>query len=419
MKYFGTDGIRGKVNKTLFVDTAFRVGKALHIFACKEIVLGYDSRSSNKMLAYALASGAMSVGINVIMVGVASTPSIVYYSYIKNLVGVIITASHNPYEDNGIKIVSNGEKIKETMEQKIEEVIDSDYTTYGSFGMEIDCSDFMYLYLTFLKSLSIDSSDRIAIDCSNGATTDFARMLFPKAQFIGCTPNGTNINLNVGSTHIFHLQKYVLTNNLSYGFAFDGDGDRIIMVDSIGRIYGGDAIAYLLIKYFKDTNQLKHNLVATTIMSNLGVVKAINALGIEVLETAVGDRNISTCAKENDLSIAWESSGHIILPDLVPSGDGIIIALMIQRIIAYYDKPIEALFSISLYPEVSYTIPLSEISKKKEEVDCKIKELKERYDGKIIIRESGTEPILRVYYSLKDSSRMEELRNEIEEYLRG
>ena len=411
MKYFGTDGIRGKVNKKLTVDIAFKVGKALKVFDCKTMVIGCDTRDSNVMLVSAVIAGAQSMGIDVYNVFVATTPQIIYYSYLKNIIGVIITASHNPYYDNGIKIVYKGKKLNSDVEKEIEDIIDKDDFNYCNYGKLLNCLDFESCYLTRFKDLKTDL--KIGIDCSNGASYDIASKIFTDAMIIGNNPNGKNINLDVGCLNIKHLKDYVVLNKLDIGFSFDGDADRLIVVDNEGRIYDGDDLAYIFSRYLKDIGKLNKNSIALTIMSNKGLVDKLNEIGISVIETPVGDKNLIKACEEFDLSLGSEVSGHIIFNDLYCCGDGLLNAYYLIKVLDYYNKPLKELVDYNKYYVVEKNININKINKTIAEIDNFIS----HYESKIIVRKSGTEDLLRIYVSDKDEVVMNLILSELMFYL--
>lgn len=405
MKYFGTDGIRGIPNKTLTNELVYKLGKALSILENKRVYIAFDTRISKDMIMCSLASGCMSMGLDVYVLGVLSTPALIYYSKLKNAIGVMITASHNPYVDNGIKIILNGRKLNELEEGKIEKYIENSVDFSNSIGRLFYDKQAQIEYVNFVLSKAHKSDFRIGIDCANGATYELAQKVFPRlvkvVKFIGCTPDGFNINEQVGSTNIHRLKDFVLTNKLDFGFAFDGDGDRVIAVDSNGEIIDGDKIIYILASHLKSHDRLKNNKVALTIMSDLGIINALNKIGISVDEVSVGDKYVYQDLIENDLSLGGESSGHIILLDQLNTGDGVLIATTLIEIFRKEGKVFQDyLKDVKSY--YSKTVNLRIDNKKdlvnNEKLDDKIKEIEEIFnqDCKVIVRPSGTEDLVRV-----------------------
>ena len=288
-KYFGTDGIRGRYNVELNNAMAFQVGQSLKdVLGTTRLVIGMDTRESSSELMYSVVSGAQSVGIDVMVAGVVSTPLISLYSYKKQVTGIMITASHNPYKDNGIKVFDKGVKLSHEQELGIEEYIDNIREfEVKSFGKTFSGEDVLDVYLDLIESLDFYETDmRVGADSANGANYLIAKgilqELTPNFYQIACEPNGTNINDGVGSTHIDSIRKHVLDNNLDIGFSFDGDGDRVLIVDNEGTLIDGDQIIYIIASYLKELGLLKKDTVVLTKMSNLGIIKAFEKLGISV-----------------------------------------------------------------------------------------------------------------------------------------
>ena len=405
MKYFGTDGIRGVPNKTLTNELVYKLGKALSILGKKSVYVAFDTRISKDMLMCSLASGCMSMGIDVYVIGVLSTPALIYYSKLKNSIGVMITASHNPYTDNGIKIVIDGRKLNELEERKIEKYIDNPVDFSTSIGRLFHDKQARMEYINFILSKALKTNFRIGVDCANGATYELAQTIFPRlvkeVKYIGVTPNGFNINEQVGSTNINRLKELVLINKLDFGFAFDGDGDRVIAVDSSGNIIDGDKLVYILATYLKENHQLKNDKVTLTVMSDLGVIDALNKKGISVNEVSVGDKNVYQDLMDNDLSLGGENSGHIILLDELNTGDGVLIASILIEIFrkenmtfSDYLKDVKSYFSKTINLNVKDKNKVM----KSEMLHSKITEIKRCLNSecKIIVRPSGTEDLLRV-----------------------
>ncbi|HRF70318.1 MAG TPA: phosphoglucosamine mutase, partial [Candidatus Pelethenecus sp.] len=316
MKYFGTDGIRGVPNEKLTPTLVTKMGMALSVLECKEVVIATDTRLSKDMLWTSLATGAMSVGLNVKYVGVMPTPALIYYSFKHKVTGVIITASHNPYTDNGIKILNRGYKLNETEEFQIEEYIDACNESFVK--PKIGCLEMIDVkkeYYQFLQNHMHKTNLKIAIDCANGATSVTAPEIFKEITdqliVISNQPDGYNINKDCGSTHLNLLIKTVVDHNCDLGFAFDGDGDRVLCVDSNGKIIDGDKLIYLLALYLKSKGKLRKNMVVLSIMSNLGLIESLSQHGIHAIETNVGDKYIIEALNNNKLSLGGENSGHI------------------------------------------------------------------------------------------------------------
>lgn len=414
MKYFGTDGIRGIPNKELTVELAVRIGRAVSVLGCKEVVIATDTRISKDMLAYALASGAMSKGLTVHFAGVLPTPAIIYSSYVHKMIGVIVTASHNPYQDNGIKIILKGRKLTKAEEKKLEQEIDASSENGDCIGSLIMADNVKREYIEFLKSHLFPSRLRVCIDCANGATALTAPAIFRLAvkdlTVAADTPDGYNINNGVGSTHLEFLRRQVLQNTCDIGFAFDGDGDRVLCVDSFGNVIDGDRILYMLAVYLKRRGCLKHNKIALTVMSNPGIVKALKEEGIDVIETEVGDKNIAQVLREQDLSLGGENSGHIILANTLSTGDGILTALWILRILEEESRtPLDFFKGMELYHDKMVNIRVKDRDKVMRYAPLfeKKEEIQRHEDCKIIIRSSGTEDLIRVTVMMRDIKKTE------------
>ena len=427
MKYFGTDGIRGIPNKTLTNELVYKTGKSLATLANKRVYVAFDTRISKDMLFCSLASGCMSMGLDVYNLGVLSTPGLIYYSKQKNAIGVMITASHNPYTDNGIKIVLNGRKLNESEENKIEKYIENPVDFSNSIGRLFYDRQAQKEYINFILSKVQKSNFRIGIDCANGATYELSQMIFPRlakeVKFIGCEPDGFNINEQVGSTNIYRLKELVLVNKLDFGFAFDGDGDRVIAVDFNGNVIDGDKIIYILASHLKRQDKLKNNKVCLTVMSDLGVIKALNEIGVSVNEVNVGDKYVYQNIVENDLSLGGENSGHIIFLDQLNTGDGVLIASILIEIFRKEEKIFQDyLKDINSY--FSRTINLSIENKnnliKNEMLINKIDKIKNEFNQecKVIVRLSGTENLVRVTLMGKEEKKVNFYINELVEFIK-
>ena len=417
-KYFGTDGIRGIAGESLTADLSFKVGKALGKLLTEKkehpkVIIGRDTRISCDMIEQALTAGLTSTGVNVMTVGTIPTPAIAYLTKtIETDSGIMISASHNPYQDNGIKIFGpDGFKLTEDQELEIEHLIDNtDEIKNASFekiGKLYSGNELTQKYVQHIKqSISGDLSGiKIALDCANGATTGVAPFIFgdleADIETIGCKPNGININDNVGSTKIDTIANFVKENNVDVGFAFDGDGDRVLAVDSKGNIVDGDKIMFILAKHLKEQGELKDNMVVSTVMSNIGFYKAIEENGLQSVKTAVGDRYVVEEMRNNDYSLGGEQSGHIILMNYATTGDGILTAVKLADIIKTSGKSLEELAGeVSIYPQKLVNIKVIDKKSAMEDVEilaeCEKVEEELEGNGRILLRASGTENLIRV-----------------------
>ena len=417
-KYFGTDGIRGIAGESLTADLSFKVGKALGRLLTEKkehpkVIIGRDTRISCDMIEQALTAGLTSTGVNVMTVGTIPTPAIAYLTKtIETDSGIMISASHNPYQDNGIKIFGpDGFKLTDDQELEIEHLIDNtDEIKNASFekiGKLYSGNELTQKYIQHIKqSISGDLSRiKIALDCANGATTGVAPFIFgdleADIETIGCKPNGININDNVGSTKIDTIANFVKENNVDVGFAFDGDGDRVLAVDSKGNIVDGDKIMFILAKHLKEQGELKDNMVVSTVMSNIGFYKAIEENGLQSVKTAVGDRYVVEEMRNNDYSLGGEQSGHIILMNYATTGDGILTAVKLTDIIKTSGKSLEELAGeVSIYPQKLVNIKVIDKKSAMEDVEilaeCEKVEKELEGNGRILLRASGTENLIRV-----------------------
>ena len=417
-KYFGTDGIRGIAGESLTADLSFKVGKALGRLLTEKkehpkVIIGRDTRISCDMIEQALTAGLTSTGVNVMTVGTIPTPAIAYLTKtIETDSGIMISASHNPYQDNGIKIFGpDGFKLTDDQELEIEHLIDNtDEIKNASFekiGKLYSGNELTQKYVQHIKqSISGDLSGiKIALDCANGATTGVAPFIFgdleADIETIGCKPNGININDNVGSTKIDTIANFVKENNVDVGFAFDGDGDRVLAVDSKGNIVDGDKIMFILAKHLKEQGELKDNMVVSTVMSNIGFYKAIEENGLQSVKTAVGDRYVVEEMRNNDYSLGGEQSGHIILMNYATTGDGILTAVKLANIIKTSGKSLEELAGeVSIYPQKLVNIKVIDKKSAMEDLEilaeCEKVEKELEGNGRILLRASGTENLIRV-----------------------
>jgi phosphoglucosamine mutase len=417
-KYFGTDGFRGEANVNLTVMHAYKVGRFLGHYYGKEhkanIVIGKDTRRSSYMFEYSLVAGLTASGADVYLLHVTPTPSISYVVRSGDFdCGIMISASHNPYYDNGIKVINgSGYKLEAEVEELIEQYIDSEedtlpFATRENIGRTVDYAIGRNRYIGYLISLATRSfSDKkVGLDLANGAATTVAKGVFDalgaKTFVINGDPDGTNINRQCGSTHIEHLQKFVVENKLDVGFAYDGDADRCLAVDEKGNIIDGDLIMYLCGVYMKERNDLKNNTVVTTIMSNLGLYKALDNKGILYEKTAVGDKYVYENMMTNGHSIGGEQSGHIIFSKHATTGDGVLTSLKIMEVMLESKAPLsELLKDITIFPQLMKNVKVH--NKKAVKDDRKVMEVVAEVekelgnDGRILVRESGTEPVIRV-----------------------
>ena len=417
-KYFGTDGIRGIAGESLTADLSFKVGKALGKLLTEKkehpkVIIGRDTRISCDMIEHALSAGLTSTGVHVMTVGIIPTPAIAYLTKtIETDSGIMISASHNPYQDNGIKIFGpDGFKLTDEQELEIEHLIDnSDEIKNASFekiGKLYGANELIQKYVQHIKqSISGDLSGiKLALDCANGATTGVAPFIFgdleADIETIGCQPNGVNINDNVGSTKINTIAEFVKNNDVDMGFAFDGDGDRVLAVDSKGNIVDGDKIMFILAKHLKDQGELKDNMVVSTVMSNIGFYKAIDEHDLQSVKTAVGDRYVVEEMRNNDYSLGGEQSGHIILMNYATTGDGILTAVKLADIIKSSGKSLEELANeVNIYPQKLVNIKVVDKKAAMEDSEildeCKKVEKELEDNGRILLRASGTENLIRV-----------------------
>ena len=417
-KYFGTDGIRGIAGESLTADLSFKVGKALGKLLTEKkehpkVVIGRDTRISCDMIEHALTAGLTSTGVNVMTVGTIPTPAIAYLTKtIETDSGIMISASHNPYQDNGIKIFGpDGFKLTDEQELEIESLIDNSEqiknASFEKIGKVYGGNELTQKYIQHIKqSITGDLSEiKIALDCANGATTGVAPFIFgdleADIETIGCQPNGVNINDNVGSTKIETISEFVKENNVDVGFAFDGDGDRVLAVDANGNIVDGDKIMFILAKHLKEQGELKDNMVVSTVMSNIGFYKAIEENGLQSVKTAVGDRYVVEEMRKNDYSLGGEQSGHIVLMNYATTGDGILTAVKLANIIKTSGKSLEELASeVSIYPQKLVNIKVIDKKTAMEDSEilseCEKVEKELEGNGRILLRASGTENLIRV-----------------------
>ncbi len=423
-KYFGTDGFRGEANVSLTAMHAYKIGRYLGYVLCKgkraRVVIGKDTRCSGDMLESALVSGLNTSGADAYLLHVTTTPSVSYLVRNEEFdCGIMISASHNPFYDNGIKLInSKGEKIEANIEEDIEAYIDDPdandipYATGADIGRAIDYSEGKEKYIEHLATaLHCNIKPlKIAVDCSNGSASAVAKKLFDviglNVSIINDKPNGININDNCGSTHIEGLSRYVNENGYDMGFALDGDADRCFAVDESGNIVDGDRIMFLCGKYLKENGRLNDDTVVTTVMSNIGLYKAFEREGIKSIQTDVGDKYVSAAMVDGNYSIGGEQSGHIILREFASTGDGLLTALLIYEAVINKNKTLGELASdVEIYPQLLCNIRVKD--KKQtinnprvtEAIDSAKKKLGK--DGRVLVRMSGTEPLIRVMAEAK------------------
>ena len=417
-KYFGTDGFRGEANVKLTVEHAFKVGRYLGWYFGQEhkarIVIGKDTRRSSYMFEYALAAGLTASGADAYLLHVTTTPSVSYVTRTEDFdCGIMISASHNPYYDNGIKLInSKGHKIEAEVEEKIEAYIDGEteelpLAQRENIGRTIDYAAGRNRYIGHLISLATRSFKemRVGLDCSNGSASSIAKSVFDalgaKTYVINNVPNGTNINTECGSTHIHVLQEYVRENKLDVGFAYDGDADRCIAVDENGNVVDGDLILYVCGKYLKERGQLNGDTIVTTIMSNLGLYKACDKIGMKYVKTKVGDKYVYENMVQNNFMLGGEQSGHVIFAKHATTGDGILTSLMIMEVIMETKQTLGKLAEeVTIYPQLLKNVRVADKKTAREnpEVVKAIEAVTEALgeNGRILVRESGTEPVIRV-----------------------
>lgn len=434
-KYFGTDGFRGEANVTLTVEHAYKVGRFLGWYFGKEhkaqIVIGKDTRRSSYMFEYSLVAGLTASGADVFLLHVTTTPSVSYVVRTENFdCGIMISASHNPFYDNGIKIINgSGQKMEAEVEAQIEAYIDEGvpaipFATKENIGRTVDFSAGRNRYIGHLISLPTRSfkGKKVGLDCANGSASAIAKSVFDavgaKTYVIHNEPDGTNINTNCGSTHIEQLQNYVREHQLDVGFAYDGDADRCIAVDENGNVVDGDLILYVCGKYLMEEGRLNQNTIVTTIMSNLGLYKACERAGIRYEKTAVGDKYVCENMMANGYSLGGEQSGHIIFSKHATTGDGILTSLMVMEVLMERKQSLGTLASeVTIYPQLLKNVRVAD--KKTARENPAVQEAVSRVgealgdDGRILVRESGTEPVIRVMVEAATDELCEKYVNDV------
>ncbi len=417
-KYFGTDGFRGEVNKVLTVEHAYKIGRFIGWYYGRDhkasIVIGKDTRRSGYMLEHALIAGITASGADAYMLHVTTTPSVSYITRIDDFdCGIMISASHNPFYDNGIKLINgNGEKMEDEVQDLCEKYLDGEMEELPlaereNIGKAIDYAAGRNRYIGYLISLATHSYKhmRVGLDSANGSTWQIAKSVFDAlgadTYVVGNTPDGLNINKDCGSTHIENLQKLVKENHLDVGFAFDGDADRCLAVDENGNVVNGDHILYIYSGYMQERGKLGNTKVVTTVMSNFGLYKALDARGIGYEKTAVGDRYVYENMRANGHKIGGEQSGHIIFSKYATTGDGLLTAIKIMQVILDRKTTLSRLAEpCKMYPQVLKNVVVKDKDETMNDphVQAEVKAAEERLgnSGRVLLRKSGTEPVLRV-----------------------
>lgn len=439
-KYFGTDGFRGEANNGLNVDHAYKIGRFVGNYFGKEhrcsVVIGKDTRRSSYMFEYALVAGLTASGADASLLHVTTTPCVSYVTRTDEFdCGIMISASHNPYYDNGIKLFnSKGEKLEESVILEIEKYLDGEIPELPlargeEIGRALDYAAGRNRYIGYLISLAVHSfkGRRIGLDCANGSASAVAKNVFEalgaKTYVINDHPNGFNINTNCGSTHIDGLRQLVIDEQLDAGFAFDGDADRCLAVDEKGSIVDGDKILYIYGSYMKERGKLEKNTVTTTVMSNLGLYKAFDELGISYAKTAVGDKYVYECMSENGYILGGENSGHIIFSKYANTGDGIITALKIMQVMCDRKAALSELAApMKVYPQILRNVRVCDKNAvlSDADVNAAVKAAAEQLgsDGRVLVRPSGTEPLLRIMVEAGTREQCEKYIADIEKVVR-
>ena len=440
-KYFGTDGFRGEANIDLTVEHAMKIGLFLGHYYGKErkarVVIGKDTRLSSYMYEDALSAGLTAAGADAYLMHVTTTPSVSYVARTEGFdCGIMISASHNPYYDNGIKLLNGkGEKMEDEVIDACESYLDGvygpiPYAKREAIGKTVDYFAGRNRYIGYLISLARNSykGRRVGLDCANGSAWMIAKSVFDALGAttfaINCDPDGTNINRNAGSTHIEHLQQYVINNKLDVGFVFDGDADRCLAVDEKGNVVNGDQIIYIYARHMRDRGNLPDNTVVTTIMSNFGLYQALDEVGIKYKKTDVGDRFVSECMRENDHLLGGEQSGHIIFGKYAMTGDGVLTAIKVMQAMIDRDMPLSKLADpCRMYPQVLKNVQVDDkdgtLNDPVVQAAVKAAEAKLAGSGRVLLRKSGTEPVLRVMAEAREKMACEEAVNTMIDAMRA
>ncbi|MBQ5360083.1 MAG: phosphoglucosamine mutase [Lachnospiraceae bacterium] len=454
-KYFGTDGFRGEANVGLTADHAYKIGRFLGWYYGElrrmngqddpaRIVIGKDTRRSSYMFEYSLVGGMVASGADAYLLHVTTTPSVSYVTRVDGFdCGVMISASHNPYYDNGIKLLNSaGEKMDENTIALIEAYLDGELEIFGRtykevpfarrnhIGRTVDYVAGRNRYVGYLISQGMYSfrGKKVALDCANGAAWSIAKAVFDalgaETHLLNASPDGFNINQNAGSTHMEGLQKYVVENGMDVGFAYDGDADRCLCVDEKGRIVNGDGILYIYGAYMKERGKLLENTVVTTVMSNFGLYKAFDRLGIDYAKTAVGDKYVYEYMTSHGCRLGGEQSGHIIFSKYARTGDGILTSIKMMQVMMDKKMTLSELAApLKIYPQELVNVKVAD--KKEAQNDPDVKEAVYRVEaklgdtGRILVRESGTEPLIRVMVEAESKETCDRLAGEIVDVIRA
>ena len=442
-KYFGTDGFRGEANVDLTVEHAYKVGRFLGWYYGKKnpgekcrIVIGKDTRRSSYMFEYSLVAGLTASGADAYLLHVTTTPSVSYVVRTEGFhCGIMISASHNPYYDNGIKVINErGEKLEESVIEEIEKYLDGEteeipFATKDDIGKTVDFAAGRNRYIGYLISIATRSfkNRKVALDCANGSASAIAKSVFDalgaETHVINNEPNGLNINTNCGSTHIEGLQKYVVEEGCDVGFAYDGDADRCLAVDRNGNLVDGDLIMYICGKYMKEQGVLVGNKIVTTIMSNFGLYKALDREGIGYEKTAVGDKYVYENMSQNGYCLGGEQSGHIIFSKNATTGDGILTSLKVMEVMLEKKQPLDQLASeVEIYPQALTNVRVKDKKAAQEDADvqAEVSKVTEALgdDGRILLRQSGTEPVVRVMVEAPDHHTCEKYVDQVIEVMK-
>ena len=443
-KYFGTDGFRGEANVTLTVEDAYKVGRFLGWYYGKKkpeekcrVVIGKDTRRSSYMFEYSLVAGLTASGADAYLLHVTTTPSVSYVVRTEEFsCGIMISASHNPFYDNGIKVINEkGEKLEEDVITEIEKYLDGGmgeipYAVRDQIGRTVDYAAGRNRYIGYLISIATRSfkGKKVGLDCANGSASAIAKNVFdaPGAEthVIHNNPDGVNINTNCGSTHIEGLQKYVVENGLDVGFAYDGDADRCLAVDGEGNLVDGDKIMYICGKYMKEQGSLVNNTVVTTIMSNFGLYKALEREGISFEKTAVGDKYVYENMSQNGHCLGGEQSGHIIFSKHATTGDGILTSLKIMEVMLEKKESLKKLADeVEIYPQVLKNVRVHDKKTAQDDPDVQ-EEVQKVSDalgdtGRILLRQSGTEPVVRVMVEAETDAICEKYVDQVIEVMKA
>lgn len=443
-KYFGTDGFRGEANVTLTVEDAYKVGRFLGWYYGKKkpeekcrVVIGKDTRRSSYMFEYSLVAGLTASGADAYLLHVTTTPSVSYVVRTEEFsCGIMISASHNPFYDNGIKVINEkGEKLEEEVITEIEKYLDGEmgeipYAVRDQIGRTVDYAAGRNRYIGYLISIATRSfkNKKVGLDCANGSASAIAKNVFDalgaETHVIHNNPDGVNINTNCGSTHIEGLQKYVVENGLDVGFAYDGDADRCLAVDGEGNLVDGDKIMYICGKYMKEQRSLVNNTVVTTIMSNFGLYKALEREGISFEKTAVGDKYVYENMSQNGHCLGGEQSGHIIFSKHATTGDGILTSLKIMEVMLEKKESLKKLADeVEIYPQVLKNVRVHDKKTAQDDPDVQA-EVQKVSDalgdtGRILLRQSGTEPVVRVMVEAETDAICEKYVDQVIEVMKA